>query len=47
MIAASVGFPIEKSLWKTVNYNFRLNEAENLKEVVIFTGKTSKEQSGS
>jgi hypothetical protein len=45
LLIASVGFADrEITLAKTVNYNLRiqLNEAENLKEVVIFTGKTSK-----
>ena len=45
LIVTSVGFSDkEVTLEKAVNYNFRvqLNEAENLKEVVIFTGKTSK-----
>jgi hypothetical protein len=45
LIIASIGFSDKEiSLEKTVNYNLRiqLNEAESLKEVVIFTGKTSK-----
>jgi hypothetical protein len=45
LLVASVGFSDrEITLAKAVNYNFRiqLNEAENLQEVVIFTGKTSK-----
>jgi hypothetical protein len=45
LLVASVGFSDrEITLEKAVNYNFRiqLNEVENLKEVVIFTGKTSK-----
>ncbi|PKH67104.1 hypothetical protein CXF59_14530 [Flavobacterium sp. ALD4] len=45
LLVASVGFSDrEITLANAVSYNFRiqLNEAENLKEVVIFTGKTSK-----
>jgi hypothetical protein len=45
LVINSVGFSDrEITLEKSVNYNLRikLNEAENLKEVVIFTGKTSK-----
>ncbi|MFT5713845.1 MAG: hypothetical protein ACI9WT_000385 [Flavobacterium sp.] len=45
LLVASVGFSDrEITLANAVNYNFRiqLNEAENLKEVVIYTGKTSK-----
>lgn len=45
LVINSVGFSDrEITLEKAVNYNLRikLNEAENLKEVVIFTGKTSK-----
>ncbi|EIA09671.1 DUF5686 and carboxypeptidase-like regulatory domain-containing protein [Flavobacterium frigoris] len=45
VVVTSVGFSDrEITLEKAINYNFRimLNEAENLKEVVIFTGKTSK-----
>jgi hypothetical protein len=45
IVITSVGFSDKEiTLEKAVNYNFRiqLNEAENLKEVVIFTGKTSK-----
>ncbi|MDG2431462.1 DUF5686 family protein, partial [Flavobacterium sp.] len=45
IIVTSVGFSDkELVLTKLVNYDFRvlLNEAESLKEVVIFTGKTSK-----
>lgn len=45
LIVASVGFSDKEiTLEKAVNYNFRiqLNEAESLKEVVIFAGKTSK-----
>jgi hypothetical protein len=45
LVIVSIGFSDrEISLEKAVNYNFRiqLNEAQSLKEVVIFTGKTSK-----
>lgn len=45
VIVTSVGFSDrEITLEKAVNYNLRirLNEAESLNEVVIFTGKTSK-----
>ncbi|KIA82704.1 DUF5686 and carboxypeptidase-like regulatory domain-containing protein [Flavobacterium sp. AED] len=45
IIISSVGFSEKEiTLNKPVNYNFKiqLNEAESLKEVVIFTGKTSK-----
>ena len=45
IIVTSVGFSDrELVLTKLVNYDFKvlLNEAESLKEVVIFTGKTSK-----
>ncbi|MBP6181556.1 DUF5686 and carboxypeptidase-like regulatory domain-containing protein [Flavobacterium sp.] len=45
IIISSVGFSEKEiTLNKLVNYNFKiqLNEAESLKEVVIFTGKTSK-----
>ena len=45
LIISSVGFSEKEiTLNKPVNYNFKiqLNEAESLKEVVIFTGKTSK-----
>ena len=45
LIVTSVGFSDrEITLTKLVNYDFKvlLNEAESLKEVVIFTGKTSK-----
>lgn len=45
LIISSVGFSErEITLQKAVNYNFKiqLNEAESLKEVVIFTGKTPK-----
>lgn len=45
VVVTSVGFSDrEITLEKAINYNFRilLNEVENLKEVVIFTGKTSK-----
>jgi hypothetical protein len=45
LIVSSAGFSDrEITLTKAVNYDFkiRLNEAETLKEVVIFTGKTSK-----
>jgi hypothetical protein len=45
VVVTSVGFSDrEITLEKAINYNFRilLSEAENLKEVVIFTGKTSK-----
>nr|WP_314897402.1 DUF5686 family protein [uncultured Flavobacterium sp.] len=45
LMISSVGFSErEITLDKQVNYNFKiqLNEAESLKEVVIFTGKTSK-----
>jgi len=45
LIVTSVGFSDrEIALTKLVNYDFKvlLNEAESLKEVVIFTGKTSK-----
>ena len=45
IIISSVGFSEKEiTLNKAVNYNFKiqLNEAESLKEIVIFTGKTSK-----
>jgi hypothetical protein len=45
IIISSIGFSEkEVTLPKSVNYNFtvELNEQESLKEVVIFTGKTSK-----
>ncbi|MFV8376405.1 DUF5686 family protein [Flavobacterium sp. LB1P71] len=45
IVISSVGFSEKEiTLNKLVNYNFKiqLNEAESLKEVVIFTGKTSK-----
>jgi hypothetical protein len=45
LIISSVGFSEKEiTLEKAVNYNFKiqLNEAETLKEVVVFTGKTSK-----
>ena len=45
LVISSVGFSEKEiSLDKAVNYNFKiqLNEAETLKEVVVFTGKTSK-----
>ncbi|MDI1306877.1 MAG: DUF5686 family protein [bacterium] len=45
IIISSIGFSEKEiTLNKPVNYNFKiqLNEAESLKEVVIFTGKTSK-----
>jgi hypothetical protein len=45
IVISSIGFSEKEiSLEKAVNYDFKiqLNEAENLKEVVIFTGKTSK-----
>ncbi|MFE3847332.1 DUF5686 family protein [Flavobacterium sp. LB3P45] len=45
IVVSSVGFSEKEiTLDKPVNYNFRiqLNEAESLKEVVIFSGKTSK-----
>jgi hypothetical protein len=45
LVITSVGFSDrEVTLVKSVNYNFvvQLNEVESLKEVVIFSGKTSK-----
>lgn len=45
MVISSVGFSEKEiTLVKSVNYDFKiqLNEAESLKEVVIYTGKTSK-----
>lgn len=45
LIVTSVGYSDrEVSLPKLINYDFKvqINEAESLKEVVIFTGKTSK-----
>lgn len=45
LVISSVGFSEKEiALDKAVNYNFKiqLNEAETLKEVVVFTGKTSK-----
>ncbi|MEO8254395.1 MAG: DUF5686 family protein [Flavobacterium sp.] len=45
LVVTSVGFSDKEiTLDKAVNYNFKvtLNDAEELKEVVIFTGKTSK-----
>ncbi len=45
IVVSSVGFSEKEiTLDKPVNYNFKiqLNEAESLKEVVIFSGKTSK-----
>jgi len=45
IVISSVGFSEKEiTLEKSVNYDFKvqLNEAESLKEVVIFTGKTSK-----
>ncbi|WP_264566506.1 DUF5686 and carboxypeptidase-like regulatory domain-containing protein [Flavobacterium sp. N3904] len=45
LVVSSVGFSEKEiTLTKSVNYNFSivLNEQESLKEVVIFTGKTSK-----
>ena len=45
LLISSVGFSEKEiNLDKTVNYNFKiqLNEAESLKEVIIFAGKTSK-----
>ncbi|TRX42348.1 DUF5686 and carboxypeptidase-like regulatory domain-containing protein [Flavobacterium restrictum] len=45
LVISSVGFSDKEiTLEKAINYNFKivLNAAENLKEVVIFTGKTSK-----
>ncbi len=47
LLVASIGFSDKEiSLDKSVNYNFviQLNEIENLKEVVLFTGKTSKKK---
>lgn len=47
LLVASIGFSDrEISLDKSVNYDFviQLNEVENLKEVVLFTGKTSKKK---
>ncbi|WP_369753043.1 DUF5686 family protein [Flavobacterium sp. WC2409] len=45
LIVTSVGYSDKEiSLSKLINYDFKvqINEAESLKEVVIFTGKTSK-----
>ncbi len=45
LVISSVGFSEKEiTLEKAVNYNFKiqLKEAETLKEVVVFTGKTSK-----
>ena len=45
LIISSAGFSEKEiTLEKSVNYNFKiqLSEAESLKEVVVFTGKTSK-----
>jgi hypothetical protein len=45
LIISSTGFSEKEiTLEKSVNYNFKiqLSEAESLKEVVVFTGKTSK-----
>ncbi|MGO4905626.1 DUF5686 family protein [Flavobacterium sp. W20_MBD1_R3] len=45
LLISSVGFSEKEiNLDKTVNYNFKiqLNEAESLKEVIVFAGKTSK-----
>jgi hypothetical protein len=45
LVLSAVGFSEKEiTLNKSVNYNFKiqLNEAESLKEVVIFAGKTSK-----
>ncbi|MFM9825992.1 DUF5686 family protein [Flavobacterium sp.] len=47
LIVASIGFSDKEiTLEKLVNYNFviQLNEVENLKEVVVFSGKTSKKK---
>src|SRR6478735_9215551 len=45
LVVSSVGFSEKEiTLTKSVNYNFiiELSEQESLKEVVIYTGKTSK-----
>jgi len=45
LVVTSIGFSDKEiTLEKSVNYNFivQLNEIENLKEVVIYSGKTSK-----
>ncbi|MFV8327578.1 DUF5686 family protein [Flavobacterium sp. ZS1P14] len=47
LVLSAVGFSEKEiTLNKAVNYNFKiqLNEAESLKEVVIFAGKTSKKK---